>query len=403
LWPALAEQGSQPVRTAPVIQGPATVERAEALHDRNNPFPAPLLANRQLNGEGSGKDTRHLAFSLARSSLAYEAGDALGVVPTNCPELVAEVLRILGAHGDETVPGPQGDTSLRKALSAHCEITRISDLLLKAIAERTRDPGLVKLTAPGVNGELTQYLRGRDVIDLLAAFPSVRFEPAEFVKLLRKLQPRLYSISSSPKACASEVHLTVAVVRYTSFDRLRKGLCSAFLADRVPAGTPVPVFLHKNKHFRPPADPARPMIMVGPGTGIAPFRAFLQERREIGAPGRNWLFFGDQRQSCDFLYRDELEVMVRDRTLSRLDLAFSRDQSQKVYVQHRMLEHARELYAWLEEGGHFYVCGDAARMAKDVDAALHKAIEIAGQKSPDQAQEYVRALAAAKRYQRDVY
>jgi sulfite reductase (NADPH) flavoprotein alpha-component len=246
-------------------------------------------------------------------------------------------------------------------------------------------------------------LRGREVVDLLLAHPDVRFAPSEFIALLKKLQPRLYSISSSPKAHTGQVHLTVSIVRYESLGRARKGVCSTFLAERVAAGAPVPVFIHSNKNFRPPADSATPMIMVGPGTGVAPFRGFLHERRALGASGRNWLLFGDQRAQSDFLYRDELESMHADGTLTRLDTAFSRDQAEKVYVQQRMVENAGELFAWLEEGAHFYVCGDASRMAKDVDAALHQVIEKAGGKSSDQAIEYVRRLKSDKRYQRDVY
>ncbi len=223
------------------------------------------------------------------------------------------------------------------------------------------------------------------------------------IALLKKLQPRLYSISSSPKAHPGQVHLCVGVVRYDSLGRSRKGVCSTFLAERVPTGGAVSGFVHHNKNFRPSANPDAPMLMVGPGTGIAPFRAFLEERRATGAKGKNWLFFGDQRGATDFLFREELEAMQRDGTLTRLDLAFSRDQAEKIYVQTRMLEHAQELYAWLEEGGGFYVCGDASRMAKDVDAALHQVIQTAGGKTAEETTAYVAALKKDKRYQRDVY
>ena len=367
-------------------------------------FPAPLLTNRKLNGNGSSKDTRHFEFSLEGSGLSYEAGDALGVLPTNCPGLVGEIVRSLDCRGTEPVPGKDGQpVPLADALLGHYEITKIPQPFLQAMAQRSGDADLLKLTTPGVNGELTKFLWGREIIDLLLACPSVKFEPMEFVGLLRKLQPRLYSISSSPKAHAGQVHLTTAIVRYDSLGRPRKGVCSAYLAERVSPGGAVPVFVHHNKQFRPPPDPARPMIMVGPGTGIAPFRAFLQERQAAGANGRNWLFFGDQHAATDFLYREELESMQRAGALARFDTAFSRDQAQKVYVQDRMLEHAPELFAWLEEGAHFYVCGDAKRMAKDVDAALHEVIVHAGGRTPEQAAEYVRQLQAAKRYQRDVY
>lgn len=348
---------------------------APAGYSRNNPFPARLLTNRKLNSSGSDKDTRHFEISLEGSGLAYEVGDALGVQPKNCPELVDGILELLGTT----------DEALRESLTKEREITRIPAALLE------------------IAGVPNSYADGRDVLDLLTDHPAARHEASKFVGLLKKLQPRLYSISSSPKAHPGEVHLTVAAVRYESQNRKRKGVCSTFLADRVGVDATVPVFVHTNKNFRPPVDPASPMIMVGPGTGIAPFRAFLEERRAMGTSGKNWLFFGDQHAASDFLYRDELEEMKADGLLTRLDTAFSRDQAAKVYVQHRMLENSRELFAWLEEGACFYVCGDAKRMARDVDAALHKVIETAGSRSAEQAAEYVAKLQAGKRYQRDVY
>lgn len=399
---ALAPAAAPAPAAVPVVEvAPA---KTTSTYSKSHPFPAPLLANVKLNGDGSAKDTRHFAFSLEGSGLSYEAGDALGVRATNCPELAEELLRALGRSGEEPVPDRDGkETPLREALIHHYEITRIPSPLLKAVAERSGDAELLKLTAPGVNGELSKFLWGREIIDLLHGHPKAKFTPTEFVALLKKLQPRLYSISSSPKAHPGEVHLCVGVVRYDSLGRARKGVCSTFLAERVPAGGAVPVFVHHNKNFRPPANPDAPMIMVGPGTGIAPFRAFLEERRASGAKGRNWLFFGDQRSATDFLFRDELEAMQREGTLHRLDLAFSRDQAEKIYVQTRMLEHAKELYAWLEEGGGFYVCGDASRMAKDVDAALHQVIQTASGRTAEEATAYVAALKKDKRYQRDVY
>jgi sulfite reductase (NADPH) flavoprotein alpha-component len=399
---ALAPAAAPAPAAVPVVEvAPA---KTISTYSKSHPFPAPLLANVKLNGDGSAKDTRHFAFSLEGSGLSYEAGDALGVRATNCPELAEELLRALGRSGEEPVPDRDGkETPLREALVHHYEITRIPTPLLKAVAERSGDAELLKLTAPGVNGELSKFLWGREIIDLLHGHPKAKFTPSEFVALLKKLQPRLYSISSSPKAHPGEVHLCVGVVRYDSLGRARKGVCSTFLAERVPAGGAVPVFVHHNKNFRRPANPDAPMIMVGPGTGIAPFRAFLEERRASGAKGRNWLFFGDQRAATDFLFRDELEAMQREGTLHRLDLAFSRDQAEKIYVQTRMLEHAKELYAWLEEGGGFYVCGDASRMAKDVDVALHQVIQTAGGRTAEEATAYVAALKRDKRYQRDVY
>jgi len=360
---------------------------------RSNPFPGRLLANRILNGSGSAKETRHFEISIENSGLTYEAGDALGVVPTNCPQLVEEIVAALGCPEDDNV---------RNALLHDYDITKISQPLIAAFAERTGDEPLTKLTSPHVNGELKEFLRGREVIDLLLAYPGIRWNSADFLQCLKRLQPRLYSISSSPKVHSGQVHLTVSVVRYPSLDRPRKGVCSTFLADRVCLSTPVPIFIHNNKNFRLPQDPTRPLIMLGPGTGIAPFRAFLHDRRASDAKGKAWLFFGDQHQASDFLYRDELEEFLRDGTLTRLTTAFSRDQSKKLYVQHRMIEHSAELFQWLQDGAYFYVCGDATRMARDVDTALHRIVQqVLG--SADAAAEYVNALRDAKRYQRDVY
>lgn len=362
-----------------------------AAYSRKNPFPARLLTNHKLNGPQSDKDTRHFEIALEGSGLAYEVGDALGVQPTNCPALVDEILAALGFDGEEEVPAPEGGTlALRKSLIEKYEVTRIAPSLIEAVVAQGASVG-------------ADYSKGRDVLDLLTDHSKAKFQPRELVGLLKTIQPRLYSISSSPKLHPGEVHLTVAAVRYLSHGRQRKGVCSTFLADRVSADTAVPVYVHSNKNFRPPDDPARPMIMVGPGTGIAPFRAFLEERGATGASGKNWLFFGDQHEASDFLYRKELAEMLRSGVLARLDTAFSRDQKEKIYVQHRMLENAREIFTWLENGAFFYVCGDANRMAKDVDQALQKLLETAAGMSAERAIEYMANLKAQKRYQRDVY
>ncbi len=355
-------------------------------HGRSHPFSAPLLAVRNLNGPGSAKEVNHVEFSLEGSGLTYEAGDALGVVPQNCPDLVNEVLATLGCDGEEAVATAMGELPLRTALQQHYDLGKPPAALLEAL-------GLVPQP---------------EILDVLDALRAGRRDPAKtvasYVNLLRKLQPRLYSISSSPKAHVGHVHLTVGAVRFEAGGRARKGVCSTFLSERCLAGqTTVPVFVHANSNFRLPADGNTPLIMVGPGTGIAPFRAFLAERRATGATGRNWLVFGDQREATDFLYREELTALHTDGLLTRLDLAWSRDQQTKVYVQQRLREQASELFAWLEAGAHLYVCGDASRMAKDVDAALHDVIATAGGKTPEQATTYVQALKAAKRYQRDVY
>jgi sulfite reductase (NADPH) flavoprotein alpha-component len=363
-----------------------------------------LITNRKLNAPGSAKDTRHFEIALEGSDLAYEVGDALGVIPQNCPALVDEIIRALGCDGEEAVAAPSGkETSLRSALLRCYQITKPGSSFLQSVAEKADDAELKSLLEPGLKAELDKFLYGREVIDLLLRCSAARFTPKEFIGLLAKLQPRLYSISSSPKAHPGEVHLTVAAVRYESHSRARKGVCSTFLADRVDAETSVPVFVQTSHGFRLPSDGDRPVVMIGPGTGIAPFRAFLEERRSVGATGKNWLFFGDQQKKCDFLYQEQLEAMLAEGSLTRLELAFSRDQTEKIYVQTRMLEQAVELWRWLEDGAHLYVCGDAKRMAKDVDAALHEVVRKAGGKSADEARDYVARLKSDKRYQRDVY
>jgi sulfite reductase (NADPH) flavoprotein alpha-component len=405
VFAALSSTGSAPASVSD--EAPAATG-----HSKKNPFPARLLTNRLLNAEGSGKEVRHYEISLAGSGLIYEVGDALGVVPVNCGELVGDILAALGCDGEEAVKSPEGtETSLRLALTQHYDITRPSVELLKAAAERGAAGGeLAGLLDPARKDDLKKWLWGREIIDVIGGLAS-QFSAAEFIALLKKLQPRLYSISSSPKAHPDEVHLTVAAVRYEGHGRPRKGVCSTFLADRCVAagatdpghGTPVAVFVQTSHGFRLPENGDVPVIMCGPGTGIAPFRAFLEERAATGAKGRNWLFFGDQKRATDFLYREQLEGWLADGHLTRLDLAFSRDQAEKIYVQNRMLENAAELWSWLECGAHFYVCGDASRMAKDVDAALHQIAETAGGLSTEAAAAYVAKLKSDKRYQRDVY
>jgi sulfite reductase (NADPH) flavoprotein alpha-component len=390
----IAPSNPSGVSAAPAAEAPQGFSKS-------NPFPARLVTNRVLTGAGSGKEVRHFEIALAGSGLTYEVGDALGLMPANCPDLVADLLKVLGCDGEEAVTTPDGtETSLRHALTQSYDITRPSPDLLKAASVRHND--LAALLDPARKDDLKKFLWGREVIDVLAGM-NTPFSSGEFIALLKKLQPRLYSISSSPKAHPDEVHLTVGAVRYESHGRPRKGVASTFLADRTGTDTPVPVFIQVSHGFRLPANGDTPVIMCGPGTGIAPFRAFLEERAAIGAKGRNWLFFGDQKRSTGFLYQEQLEGWLADNHLARLDLAFSRDQAEKIYVQNRMLEAAAELWAWLQEGAHFYVCGDASRMAKDVDAALHKVAETAGGLSTEVAVEYVAKLKSDKRYQRDVY
>ena len=378
----------------------------DSIWSRKNPFPAKLLVNRKLTGDASEKDTRHYEISLAGSGLSYEVGDSLVVFPANDPESAESIIAALHATGDEVVPGAEAGSTktLREVLINDFGIKEPSKQFLTALAEKAGDsaPLLRDLLAPEKKAELEQYLWGMEYIDFLLDHPSVKFTAEEFVKLLRKLTPRLYSIASSIKANPEQVHLTVATVRYTSHGRQRKGVASTFLAERIPADGTVPVFFHIAKGFRLPEDGNTPVIMVGPGTGVAPFRAYVQERIATGAAGKNWLFFGEQREKEDFLYREEFEAAVSAGKL-KLTTAFSRDQKEKIYVQNRLLENAAEVWKWLEEGAHFFVCGDAARMAKDVDAALHKIIETEGGKTPEQAAEYMEALKKEKRYKRDVY
>lgn len=376
-------------------------EAAKPSWSKSRPFPARLLVNRRLNGPGSEKETRHFEISLEGSGLEYQSGDALGVSPSNCPELVTEILAALGFSGNEPVKTPAGERPLREALSHSYDISKPSLDLLKFFGER--NPALKELFQPEHALDYKKWLWGRGVIDLLLENLSVRFSPETFLPMLKALSPRLYSISSSPKAHRGSVHLTINVLRYESHGRHRKGVTSTFLADRTGPDVEVPVFVQSSPGFRLPVNGATPIIMVGPGTGIAPFRGFLHERQTVGARGRNWLFFGEQRVATDFYYRQELEQMFSDGHLTKLCTAFSRDQEEKIYVQQRILENAGELWSWLEDGAHFYVCGDASRMAKDVDAALHRVIETAGGKSPQDAQAYVARLKTEKRYQRDVY
>ncbi|MCQ8181276.1 sulfite reductase subunit alpha [Methylomonas sp. SURF-1] len=376
---------------------------AKPAYNRKNPFPAKLLVNRLLTAENSSKETRHYEISIAGSGLSYEAGDAMCVVPTNCPQLVADIVKALGCTGSEDEPVNGELMTLSEALRTHFEIKTPSKEFVEEIAKRSGDQELNGILQAGDKEKLSNYLWGRDTLDLLLQFPAVEFSAAEFLGLLKPLQHRAYSISSSSKLTPDTVHLTVASVRYDAHGRHHKGVCSTYLADLVDGNTDVKIFFTPNNNFRVPADDSLPMIMVGPGTGIAPFRAFLQERQARNASGKNWLFFGDRNAATDFIYRDEIEAMKTSGLLTKLDLAFSRDQAEKIYVQDRMKQHGAELFTWLEQGGYFFVCGDAYRMAKDVDQALHDVIREHGKMSLVQAVEYVNSLKKDKRYVRDVY
>ena len=374
------------------------------VYDRQHPFLACIKSVDRLNQDGSEKDTRHVVIDLSGSGLVYEPGDSLGVFPFNCGKLVDEVLTLASLSGDEPVSNSNAQAvTLRNVLLTECNLAAATEQLVDLLARNAADSPdaqrLLELAAED-NGAL---LDAADVVDLLQICRPARLAPQELLGTLETLRPRLYSISSSLRAHPAEVHLTVGVVRYQANNRARKGVCSTFLADRVQPGDPLRIFIQPSHGFRLPADASLPVIMVGPGTGIAPFRAFLEERQACKHTGKNWLFFGDQRERCDFLFERELRAYLDSGLLTRLSTAFSRDGSDKVYVQHRMLESAQELWRWLDAGAHFYVCGDARRMAQDVDRALACIVREQGGLSPDGAQTYLQELRQSNRYQRDVY
>ncbi len=377
-------------------------ESEETGYSKSNPFPAAVLENRNLNGPGD-KQTHQIALSLADSDLAYQVGDALGVYPLNPANVVDEIIANLPFKASE-VPAPDGsEVSLRHALIHHYDIGSLNKSIIQKWQAKSGSPFLRSLVAADDKKAYDDFCWGRDLIDLVIDHPADFNDAEEFVSILKKLQPRLYSIASSPRAHPGEVHLCVGIVRYQTFGRQRGGICSTFLADRLASAQPPRVYVHSNNAFRLPTDPATDVIMVGPGTGIAPFRAFLEDRKTTAALGRNWLFFGNPHRASDFLYQQELESFQADGTLARLDLAWSRDQKEKLYVQHLMLQSGAELWAWLQQGAAFYVCGDASRMAKDVDQALLQIASEHGKLSPDEAAAFISQLKKDKRYQRDVY
>jgi NADPH-dependent sulfite reductase flavoprotein alpha-component len=393
------------VATPLVTAAGASGEKTAARPSRAAPVTALLTGNRLLSLPGATKEVR--AFTIdtrgADTPLTYAAGDALGVQPFNSPDLVDEWLTVTGLDpaAEVDVPG-YGPVPLDQALTRHLDIARITPDLLRLVADHTGDRSLKKLLRPDNKGERDRWTWGRQAVDVLAEHP-VPATAAAWAEVLAPLRPRLYSITSSPLADPHRMRLTVSVIRYESHrGRIRKGVASTFLADAEP-GSPVPVFVQRNDRFRPPADPATPMIMVGPGTGVAPFLGFLEERRALGHSGANWLFFGEQHRATDFYYREELDALSRSGTLTRLDTAFSRDQRAKVYVQDRMREHGAQLWSWLQDGAHLYVCGDASRMAKDVDRALHDIAVAHGGLDPDAAAAQVKQLTSDRRYLRDVY
>ncbi|MET9200063.1 bifunctional nitrate reductase/sulfite reductase flavoprotein subunit alpha [Gordonia sp. NPDC003585] len=390
------------VVSEPADSSAAPSIRTAPAYSRKQPLVTALTRNVKLNGDGSGKDVRNFGFRIPPDTLRYDTGDALGVWPLNTHTLIDEWLSLTKLDENEMVDLPDGDTmTLRRALRERVDFAKVTPDFVRLVAERSGSSELRDLVAPGNKDALNRWMWGRQSVDVLAQYPA-RATAAEWIAALKSLVPRSYSISSSPLEDPEEVQLTVSAVRYNMFGTPRGGVCSTFLADHADAED-VGLYVTKSTHFGPPADPDTPMIMIGPGTGIAPFRGFLREREALGHNGPNWLFFGEQYSATDFYYRDELTSMLSDGVLTRLDVAFSRDQDRKIYVQDRMREHGEELYQWLHDGAHVYVCGDASRMAKDVDAALKGIVAQHGRRSAKSAESYVKALAADKRYVRDVY
>ncbi|MBT1674748.1 sulfite reductase subunit alpha [Curtobacterium aurantiacum] len=379
--------------------GASRASRPGSQWNKRNPYPSRLVENRLLSSPRSAKEIRHYEFDLGDSGIEYAAGDALAVVPVNDEVFVADLLEQVGASGSEAFDG----RPITEVLRTDREIRTPSKDLIADLVQRAPSSELAAVVAHGDKHELDRWLWGRDVLDLLRDAGPAAPGLDELLPNLRPLQARQYSISSSPLAHPDRIHLTIASVRYGDPHRMYAGVASTFLADRVDPDGTVDVYLQPNASFGVPADESAPMIMIGPGTGVAPFRGFLHERAVSGATGRNWLFFGDQHRDTDFVYQDELTELQEQGVLDRLDLAFSRDQAEKVYVQTRMLERSAELFAWLEDGGHVYVCGDASRMAKDVEAALLQVIRSGRGRGEDDAQAYLADMRRAKRYVRDVY
>ena len=397
----LNEAGGGSAAPAPA----AAAQTGESSYSRTNPFRAEVLENLNLNGRGSNKETRHVELSLEGSGLTYEPGDSLGVYPENDPELVELLLKEMNWDPEEIVTlNKQGDVRpLKEALISHYEITVLTKPLLEQAAQLTGSEELRDLLAPGNEENVKAYIEGRDLLDLVRDYGPFSVSAQQFVSILRKMPARLYSIASSLSANPDEVHLTIGAVRYDAHGRERKGVCSILCAERLQPGDTLPVYVQHNQNFKLPKDPETPIIMVGPGTGVAPFRSFMQEREETGAEGKAWMFFGDQHFVTDFLYQTEWQNWLKDGVLTKMDVAFSRDMEEKVYVQHRMLEQSAELFEWLQEGAAVYICGDEKHMAHDVHNTLLEIIEKEGNMSREEAEAYLADMQQQKRYQRDVY
>ncbi|MCY8846934.1 assimilatory sulfite reductase (NADPH) flavoprotein subunit [Bacillus inaquosorum] len=401
VFKGLSEAGGGSAAPAPA----AAPQTGESSYSRTNLFRAEVLENLNLNGRGSNKETRHVELSLEGSGLTYEPGDSLGVYPENDPELVELLLKEMNWDSEEIVTlNKQGDVRpLKEALISYYEITVLTKPLLEQAAQLTGSNELRELLAPGNEGKVKAYIEGRDLLDLIRDYGPFSVSAQEFVSILRKMPARLYSIASSLSANPDEVHLTIGAVRYDAHGRERKGVCSILCAERLQPGDTLPVYVQHNQNFKLPKDPETPIIMVGPGTGVAPFRSFMQEREEMGAEGKAWMFFGDQHFVTDFLYQTEWQNWLKDGVLTKMDVAFSRDTEEKVYVQHRMLEQSAELFEWLQEGAAVYICGDEKHMAHDVHNTLLEIIEKEGNMTREEAEVYLADMQQQKRYQRDVY
>ncbi len=376
---------------------------AVPTYSRKNPFEAEMLESIRLNGRYSDKQTQHIELSLEGSGLSFQPGDSLGVLASNDAAVVDEIVEALGFAPDAPVSVNGADKPLAEALRDDLELTMLTPGFLKAYAEATGAEELADLTRAGNEAALQTFLKEHQVADVVARWPAPGLDAASLAGMLRKLQPRLYSIASSQSALPDEVHLTVGVTRTTPRGRARSGVASTFLADRRVPGEQIRVYVSENENFRLPSDPDRPLIMIGPGTGVAPFRAFMQEREEVGARGKSWLFFGDRRFREDFLYQTEWQRWLKDGVLTRMDVAFSRDQAEKVYVQDRLREKADEVYGWIRDGAAIYVCGDADSMAPAVHDALAGILQEQGGYSADDAEAHLKQMQRERRYQRDVY
>lgn len=379
---------------------------SSSVFNKTNPYQSKLKLNRKLTRFGSEKDTRHLELDLADSHIEYQPGDSLVYIPENDPVLVEKIINISGWETTDTViDANQTPTTIQEVLLKKCDLQKITPKLIQLLSEKVTHPKDKKKFEPYLQEENQEQFKSehRDVLDLLEKLPFTKLEPQEFIEVLAKLNPRYYSISSSQKQVGTEVHLTITVANTEFKNRIRKGIASSKLCWTEKPGSLFPIYIHSANHFRLPEKSGVPIIMVGPGTGIAPFRSFLQEREVNADPGKNWLFFGEQRKAYDFLYEEELLTWHQKGFLTELSLAFSRDQEKKIYVQHKMLEEGQKFWNWLEQGAYLYVCGDAKRMAKDVEDTLHVIVEKFGGKTPEEAQNYVKQMKREKRYLKDIY